>query len=59
MGMTMSEINQAIQTAATVKDFDGETGVPVETDTDGETTLVLIQAENFARWSDSMDLTLV
>lgn len=54
--LDQAEILKAIATRAILKDHDGETGVAVDMDTDGETIAVKIVAENFARWSDSLDL---
>lgn len=55
--MTEAQIHKAIANQAILKDFDGETGRPVEIDTDGETIAVRIVDVNFSRWTDSLDLT--
>lgn len=57
--MNEIQIRNAIATGAVLRDFDGETGQAVEVATDGETLAVRIEAENFSRWSDSLDLSPV
>lgn len=57
--MTQSEIREAANNNVTVVDFDGEQGIPTgETDTDGETIVARIVGNNFARWSDTLDLRI-
>ena len=55
--MSETEIRNAIATGAVLRDFDGETGRATDIDFDGETLAVLLEAENFSRWTDSLDLS--
>jgi hypothetical protein len=55
--MTEAQVWEAFQAGRTVRDFDGETGkLTGERDSDGETIIFRIVAENFSRWSDILDL---
>lgn len=58
--MTQSEIREAADNNITVQDFDGEQGIPTgEMDTGGDGTIIArIVGNNFARWSDTLDLTI-
>lgn len=55
--LTETEVRNAVTTGAILKDHDGETGQAVEVATDGETFAVRLVAQNFERWTDSLDLT--
>ncbi len=52
-----NEIRNAIVTGTILRDYDGETGQATEVATDGETLAVHLEAQNFSRWTDSLDLT--
>ena len=55
--MTEMQVRAAIAAGTVLKDFDGETGRAVDLDTDGETLAVRIEAEDFSRWTDALDLS--
>lgn len=59
--MTENEIYAAIRNQTILRDFDGETGTPVEAEWEpfsGDTLAVRIVGENFSRWTDSLDLAV-